>query len=674
MRTDLLALTNEALIRLANVGLVKRAVKEIEAGIAPTLVEDADGTVVASARDGASTRLTRGVALQNTSCTCGAAQVCRHRLAAVLAYQATKRSGTSVDTSDSSANRQPWTTQAAPTAAADPRWHPGSISDAALLKACGAPLLARAMAAMQLGLVVTTIPGSITATGAINVPTAMLPTATVQFLVPNDVAYAKCDCAKGQGCEHVVLAVHAFRCGPDGGMHTLGDNSKTAADGPTSPIDQTTAKIVYAALTHVVNYGIAAPGSHDKLSAARGAAQRHGWLWIVHGLEAIERLADAYQRQSASFQLAALAREVGEVVARLRAATAAAPTLPSRWLLGSDQAAETTMEQVRLLSLGARLDGDDDRRMVRMYFADPDTATVLVLDKSWPNETRNGPDLGQLYASSKMSVTALAQGELITRAARRQANGALDLGAARGMKSSLLPSTGSWESLPEPLLVRDLATFTEKRRNQPPSCLMPRSLGAGIVVVAIKQVGRIDLSQDHQTVTALVSDAVGNALELHTHHRTVSPGAVDATVQALRTPASHVAGQLQRTSRGWYMEPLAFFAKQVVVVDLYYPSSPNLGPLHDAGRDNPNRYDHDGKSGAHPTTQTTSQLDNLLSDLADYLGRTLLKGQRATAGTALHLAQQAEQLYMHRVAALCTRAATGDVPALCDLTVLHQLP
>ncbi|MBP9085438.1 MAG: hypothetical protein KBG15_04930 [Kofleriaceae bacterium] len=656
MRADLLALTVETLTRLANVGLVKRAIKEIDAGIVPTLVEDKDGTVVASARDGASTRLARGIALQHTSCTCGASQVCRHRIAAVLAYQAATPRDAALNASPASATQ----------ASIDPRWNPGTIGDDELIQACGAALVARALATKHLGLVVTTIPGIISATGVIGVPTVMLPTATVQFLVPDNVAYAKCDCAKGQGCEHVVLAVYAFRCGPDGGMYTLGDAAVAGPAALTSTIDLATVDIVYAALTHIATYGVTAPGSQKKLVAARGAVQRQGWLWIVDGLETIERLADAYHRQSASFQLVALAREVGEVVARLRAATAAPPALPARWLLGCDQAAQTTMEQVRLLSLGARLDADDDRRMVRMYFADPDTATVLVLDKTWANETRNGPDLGQLYASSRMSVTNLAQGELVTRAARRQANGALDLSAARGMRASLLPSTGSWDSLPAPLLVRDLATWAERRGKQPPTCLVPRSLGAGIVVVPIKQVVRIALSQDRQSVTAIVNDAAGHALELHTQHRTVSPGAVDATVQALRTPASHVAGALQRNSRGWYMAPLAFYAKQVVVIDLQRPNSPNNSNIERGRHDT-----HD--THRHHAPRVTNQLDDLVTALADYLGRSVLKGQRATANSASQLAQQAEQLAMHHIAALCNRAANGDLAAWFDLTVLYQL-
>jgi hypothetical protein len=329
--------------------------------------------------------------------------------------------------------------------------------------------------------------------------------------------------------------------------------------------------------------------------------------------------------------------------------------------LGSDQAAETAMEQVRLLSLGARLDADDDRRMVRMYFADPDTATVLVLDKTWPNETRNGPDLGQLFASSRMSVTNLAQGELITRAARRRANGALDLGAARGMKASLLPSTGSWETLPAPLLVRDLAAHGERLSKLPPACLTPRSLGAGIFVVAIADVQNVDCSSDGQSVTATVLDAAGNTLRLHTQHRNVSPGAVDATVNALRTPATHVAGELQRTSHGWYMEPLAFFAKQLIAVDLQRPAAA-LAPAAMPGEADRTLVEEPGDAN-----------DAFAHALIDYLGRALLKGQRATGNSGHQVAQQAATLFMHNIAERCTRAANGDANALFDLTILHQL-
>lgn len=634
IRADLLALTPEALVRLANVGLVKRAQKEIEAGVLPTLVDEPDGTVVASARDGASTRLPRGVALQNAPCTCGASQVCRHRIAAVLAYQKT---------------------HAAPETAHDPVWDPGSISDAALLQCCGPGLVKRAETMIDRGIVVTTRPGARTAHGQVIVPSAVLPTATVQFLVPGDVAYAKCDCSKGQGCEHVVVAVHAFRAGPAGGVFTLhtGDVA-TAPEGAATP-----RTVILEALDHVAQYGLVAPGSQAKIEHARGAAERDAWWWIVDGLESLERLADAYQRQSTRFRIETLAREVGELIARLRAAAFADSPLPAAWLLGSDQVGETAMEQVRLLALGVRLDADGDRRMARLYFADPDTATVLVLDKTWPAEARFGADLGQLFASSRMSVADLARGELVTRAARRRANGTLDLGAARGMKSSLLPSSGNWQQLPEPLLVRDLAAHAARRRALPPTCLCPRGLGANVAVVEIARVIDVDLVGDGQSVTGVVEDATGNRLILHTEHRQVSPGAVEATAAALRAAPRYVAGELVRAGDGWRMDPLAMLTTQLVVVDLHRPRSAakTVEP----------------ESEALVVAAAPDAADQLAAATRDYVGRTLLKGFRATAPIAARLAQEAERLFAPRLAALFTHAANGATPAVLDLAVLHQL-
>jgi NAD(P)-dependent dehydrogenase (short-subunit alcohol dehydrogenase family) len=59
-------------------------------------------------------------------------------------------------------------------------------------------------------------------------PVARLPMATVQFLVPGSLAFAKCDCSKGAGCEHVVLAVRGFRQRPDGGLAVFASASGAA--------------------------------------------------------------------------------------------------------------------------------------------------------------------------------------------------------------------------------------------------------------------------------------------------------------------------------------------------------------------------------------------------------------------------------------------------------------
>ena len=85
-RSDLLALDENALATLANRGLVKRATKEIERGTGPTVELLDDGTVIGRTETTVTT-LPPNTPLKKSECTCGAASVCRHRVATVLAYQ-----------------------------------------------------------------------------------------------------------------------------------------------------------------------------------------------------------------------------------------------------------------------------------------------------------------------------------------------------------------------------------------------------------------------------------------------------------------------------------------------------------------------------------------------------------------------------------------------------------
>jgi hypothetical protein len=633
IRADLLALTPEALVRLANVGLVRRAQKEQDAGIEPRLTEEADGAVLAESKDGARVRLSPGVTLQSASCTCGASPVCRHRIAAVLAYQK-RHAALKID-------------------AAGSVFDPGAFSDEALLQCCGAPSVALADALLARGLVITTSRDGL-------VPAARLPTATVQFLVPDEVAYAKCDCAKGAGCEHVVLAVRAFRARPEGGVILLAGGAPGAATATAASADSETRRTVEAALAHLLDFGLDGAGTRDTLVNARGAAERAGWQWIIDGIESLERAADAYQRQSASFRAETVFLEIGEITARIRAAHSSAPKLSAHWLLGSDVAAETRMEQVRLISLGVRTGADDDRRMVRLYFADPDTGTVLVLDKTWPGETRNGHELGQLFASSRLSVASLALGEVVARGARRRPNGALDLGAARGMKGAVLPSRGIWTELPGSLRITDLGDLTARRRHLPPLCLSPRSLGSGVAIVALGEVEEIDAPADGQAVTGFVSDPAGTRLLVHTEHRQVSPGAVEATLRALQSGATHVAGELRRTRDGWFMSPTSFLGAdgQLVVVDLERPA-PRAKPA--------------AAADAHVAPADTDPVQRFERQLHEYLARSALKGMARTTASATELAAQAERLFLPRLARSLQASAAGAKDAWLDLAVLTQM-
>jgi hypothetical protein len=179
VRQDLLQLGPEALAALANVGLVKRARRELERGPRPTIAEDATGLVTGTFADGVTTRLPPGTRLQDAPCSCGAVVVCRHRVALVLAYAS----------------------QASPAAAGG---SPGEIADAALEAVLGRRALDKARRA---GLQVVHVRRADGAEPA----RAGLATCTVRFLVPTDPTWARCDCAAAGACEHVALGVWAFR-------------------------------------------------------------------------------------------------------------------------------------------------------------------------------------------------------------------------------------------------------------------------------------------------------------------------------------------------------------------------------------------------------------------------------------------------------------------------------
>ena len=82
----LLRLTVEALTQLTNVGLVKRAQREVEAGTLPTITRADDGSLQAEFTDSVRTVFAPGAGVADARCSCGAA-LCRHRLIVVLAWQ-----------------------------------------------------------------------------------------------------------------------------------------------------------------------------------------------------------------------------------------------------------------------------------------------------------------------------------------------------------------------------------------------------------------------------------------------------------------------------------------------------------------------------------------------------------------------------------------------------------
>ncbi|MFO0553645.1 MAG: SWIM zinc finger family protein [Polyangiaceae bacterium] len=618
MRADLLALSPESLVLFANLGLVKRAQKELESGIVPSLEEDASGAVVATSRDGATTRLPPATPLKNTLCSCGASGACRHRIAAVLAYQRLHANAAQ---------------------AVSAPWDPGSITDTTLETYAGSSVLARARAALAAPLVVGVEHGAI--------PVARLPTATVQFTVPDDLTHARCDCALGHKCEHVVLAVWAFR-------RAASVSSTVELGAPRAGVSASDLTPIEVELEGVVARGLVEHGSAESLERARAAADRLGFLWLADALTELERQRAAYDKKSARFSSRTCSRLVAEIAARLRAARAAPEESPlhARFVLGADEARETLTAELRLTALGVRVEADGAARSATLYFADHDGKQVLVLRKDWPPPTagkpKDGFDLGELYASSRLTLSSLARGDLVARAALRRANGEVDLSAARGLKSSVLPGELAWADLPSPLRITDLRAFDRTLHAEPPAFLSPRRIGREIHVIALGRVIDVAYRRGEQTLLATLEDPAGSRFTLQTTHRSVSPGAIDATLFALERSPRYVSGELTRTRAGFTLAPLAFLADRLIVPDLEKSRACELPPTD---------------------TPTLDPLTSLLEELDALVDRAILKGADAPSRAERDaLSHRLDDAGLPRTALVLRSAANAR--AMLDLTLL----
>lgn len=563
MRADLLALTSEAVASLSNVGLVKRALRELEAGTGPVVSEEAEGTVHGTFPDGARASLLPGKGLKESPCSCGASGVCRHRVALALAYPAWHRSQ-GAPSADSQPESQ---TGTPPTAAAPPEpWSPGEINDAQLLQALGAGRLAQAEAAVRAGLLIHLEPGV--------VPAARLPTCTVRFLVPRDVAFAKCDCVEQSGCAHVALAIWAFRARAEAGLVELGGRASAAFD-PTG---------FTALLAELLTTGSARlPPLETRFAQERLQAAQRGHVWLVSLLEALEQGLEAWRRRSALHDLAGMRALVVEGFARVRAVTRGGE-LPARYVLGSDERADTLLDHARLLSLGARLTADGESRTAELFLADPDAAGVLLLRKHWEAAPEVGEALGRKGVATRISLHALAHGQVVSRALHRRADRRVEIASARAHLTSITPQSGDWSALPAPLRVDDVEAHLLSLKELPPPMLRARLLAESVRVVPVAKVVQLVRLPAEQRLVALLEDRAGNPFEATLLHRSVAPHALASAAAALQRGVRFVSGELSDGPRGPLLELLGLAtAEGIVVPDLAGPC--DVQPLPTARRE-----------------------------------------------------------------------------------------
>lgn len=586
----LLRLTLEALTQLTNVGLVKRAQREVEAGVLPTLTRADDGSLQAEFADGVRSVFAPGAGLADARCSCGAA-LCRHRLIVVLALQ--KLAGA-----------------AAPAALRSP----GCVDDEALKAWAGATAWAQAERLRGAGLLVDVRRPS----SADPVPTALLPQATVRFHAGDDPAAAQSDATPADHRACVVVGVWAFRAAdlaaPDAPQARVQLGARAVS---SEGIDVALARLIGGLLRHGLADGSArhAPA----LSAALDIVRRVGATWLQLALDDLELWLAAFDARSARFHAVDGLALLAELGARMRAARGRGE-LAAQHALGIGERLETPLARVRLRALGLRIEADGEQRVARVALHDPDTASRIAWSCRWDNAGATGPASASRSAQARVSnsgrLAELAVGQLVTVSAHRRADGELRLGSGHGGRTSLLGQSADWSELPPALVLTRIADWRAARAHLPPALLRPRHALAEHIVFAPSSVSEVGYDPATQSVHALLGDADDDAILLTRAHERATPGALDALARALTATLqiTHVAGLLRETGGLPELDPWALTDGVRLVI-------PDLGQPDGAVRDLP--------LGAVPIA--SDPLAQALQRVSDWLAGRLLAGT-GTAG------------------------------------------
>ncbi|MEJ3652147.1 hypothetical protein WEH80_03970 [Actinomycetes bacterium KLBMP 9759] len=551
-RTDLLGLTPDMLAALANRGLVKRATKDIEAGTGPVISTEGDA-LVATFPDSVVTTLPAGRGLDGASCSCGAT-MCRHRIGLVLAYQRSSE----------------------PADEAFTPWSPGDIDDAALAAAFGARTVTAARRLRGTGLTATVR----WPTADDPVATVALPSCTVRFLVPGRLEFVDTDAAASVRAQMIVLAVWACRePAPDGA-------APQAEEAPTM-----LAAVELAGEVLTIGVANAGPELAAHVRRVRADLDARNLRWPVAALDELGEQLAAYAERRAAHSTARVAELISELHVRHHVGSRAGSAAR---VLGTEEAAETPLRQIRLVSLGCRL---LDAHTAQVFLADPTGESVLVLERRWEPEAdeKAGPALAARRVAGT-TLGALARSNVVTASAVRSATRRVRIGTSRIAATSITPVGTAWTAL----AVADYAGLSQRLAARPPRFVRPRLEAESVFVLEIAELVGVAYSPGAQRLDAVIADRDGTRAVVSVEHRAWAPGALDAVAAALAEGPRAVSGSLRRADGALVVEPIGLLtASGVVVPDLAAPTR--------------TRIDH----GGHTRDPLTTVLDTATGVLAD---------------------------------------------------------
>ncbi|HEY0736259.1 MAG TPA: SWIM zinc finger family protein [Herpetosiphonaceae bacterium] len=542
MRQDLLALTADDLVLLANRGLVKRAQQEAQsADLTCTIDEDAQGNLTVRWSDAIECVLPAGQHVRESRCSCPAATICRHILRSVLAYQ---QSAEQVESSEAS--------PAAPPAP----WNPGSISDDDLARMISRATLTWARRQLDEPHVVELVCSV--------KPTAFLHTLNcmVRFLVPGDPRYTHCDCAEEAPCRHVALAVWAFRQLPPEQSSGLIELGAQQAAVPETTLDETE-----RALHELIGLGMSgAPQALiERLRRQEERCRQEGLVWPAEILAEIVQQHMAYTSHDARFAPSILSTLVGELCVRSDAIRRNTGAVPQIFIRGAAADTKTAMGTSRLIGLGCGVRVRRGGTELTAYLQDSTSGTLVAISREVAAASAAAvpfSSLAQFPIAAGAGIAALGAGQALIKGGQRLPNARFMPARA---KVNVNPQMYAWESLRAPLLAEDFAELDARIAAQPPAALRPRRLTDRLYVCAVTAAHEAIFAEAEQEVRAVLVDAQGGRAFLSHPYMAQGASGAESLLALLRNqPESlrFVAGHVRRAPYGLVIAPTAVVFQQ----------------------------------------------------------------------------------------------------------------
>lgn len=534
LRADLLALTSDDLATLSTRGRVNEARRDLDdLGVSGELTESPAGDLRVVWSDGRTSELPAGSAPAQGRCSCNAVDLCKHLVRLVLLYQ--RR----VD---------------AP-AAAEP-WDPGAISDNELGRHYRPAALKKLHRQFEEGILAELVRGSR--------PVARfhVPTGAVRFLVPGDLRYTRCDCARPAPCDHVALAVWAFRrLDPAlrAGVVSAGAALPDAPEPLPGDLD--------ALLAELAIQGVSGSGKEiiGRLARLENACRDAGLVWPAELLAGLATEQGSYAAHDARFDPAHLADLLGELAVRLAAIRAGSAELPQALIRGStaDRAVELSKGLYWGLGCGVR-PGRSGVEMIA-YLHDVRSGGVVTVSKQVPDAEapRSFAQLGRHAAVKGASYAALGVGVLQLDGGRRTAGYELLPGRAPAVVS--VQERFSWEEIAPPVLVEEFAELEDRLATLPPSALRPRRRAEDYHVLQVAAVQQARFDAAAHRVQAVLVDRRGRQALLE--HPWTSRGRAGAETLLARLGGDEetirfVAGPVRRSMAGLVVQPVCLVWQQ----------------------------------------------------------------------------------------------------------------